>query len=97
MKNEKTSDANPERILALYAECGSLTRVYIDNRFRIISLYLTSLGAIFVGAGWMYNTHKLSNLSWVPFSIGAFLSFLFFYGMNPLRDYFASYQKLAES
>jgi hypothetical protein len=64
-------------LISLYEENGHVARTYIDWRLRVISMYFTSIGAIFAAAAWLFNTPPLKKYVWVPFVVGAATSLLF--------------------
>lgn len=56
---------------AVYSEIASVARVFWEWRHRVISLYLFTVGAVFVLAGWIYEHPYDRRMVALPFALGA--------------------------
>jgi cytochrome bd-type quinol oxidase subunit 1 len=69
-----TEDKTFEKLSLLYQENAKVTAIFWEWRHKVMTHFLTGIGAIFVVAGWLYQQPKLGRFLSVPFLFGVVIS-----------------------
>src|SRR5437016_2050202 len=69
-----TEDKTFEKLSLLYQENAKVAAIFWEWRHKVMTQFLTGIGAIFVVAGWLYQQPKLARFLSVPFFLGVVLS-----------------------
>lgn len=73
-EKDMTEDKTFEKLSLLYQENAKVTAIFWEWRHKVMTNFLTGIGAIFVVAGWLYQQSKLGWFLSVPFFLGIVLS-----------------------
>lgn len=87
-----------ENLRTLYLENGIMSRVFLDWRYKVMTRFYLTIGAILLFVGYIFEEGPDSNiLLFIPFLLISFISFFSFLKDNLMSKYLKDSLNIGDS